>query len=269
VSQLPRWGVTVFGLALLCAALVGLVRTLVGSEASGAPHRTAGPHEHGVQEASDQVAAMPVPALVPPVRRVCAHPYLPIGEGASWTFRVSGGDGRGAVLSTLRVRVIRTIGQEISAEIEARRGDQSDVSTIRCSDDRADEPWQLALVPFGAGVRPFSLLRDLTAGETSTATFERPSFVRHGETAAIEVTRHTVVHGEETVSVPAGTFRAIHLSHEEHVPMPEMLGQPLGGESISRVDDWLAEGVGLVRRAIFDEHGAVTAEQVLVDFVPP
>lgn len=220
-STIALW-VTVAGVALAV-----LVRGVAGSEAPETPSHALVTHEQAVPDTGDEAANPPIVEESRPARPICAHPYLPVGEGASWTYRLSGGDGSGAVLSTLRVSAVRAVASELFAEIEARRGEHRDVSTIRCGDDRADEPWQLALVPFGERVRPFPLLRDLNAAETSTATFERPSFVRHGATDAVEVARRTVVRGEETVTVPAGTFRATHLSH------PRCLGKR-SAESRSR-----------------------------------
>jgi hypothetical protein len=265
VSSLRHVAVAVLALVMLGVGLWAATRTAPTSVRPGRhghPPTSSTPSEEGRAEANelDQPHA---------ARSVCAHPYLPLGEGASWSYRLSGPEGQGAVVSILRVVAVRDAGTQLEARIEARRLSQVDVSTIRCGDNQADEPWQLALVPYSERFRPFPLPRDPGALESSMATFERPSFVRRGETETVRVTRRTATLGEETVTVPGGTFVATHLSHEEATPTPVLPGGAAGGESVSRVDDWLAEGVGLVRRAMLDAEGNVIAEQVLVEFVPP
>jgi hypothetical protein len=147
----------------------------------------------------------------------------------------------------------------------------TDRSVVACSDDLAEEPWSLAVAVLGPRARPHVLPAALPVGRmmASTAVHERASFERPGSLDRVDVRRRSEVREEDTVAVAAGTFRAVRVRHVDEAPPLVVPGLTTPVDATVVKDDWLAEGVGLVRRVVYVGQGtAIAAEQVLLDHVP-
>jgi hypothetical protein len=155
--------------------------------------------------------------------------------------------------------------------VEGRREPHaSDRAVLTCADDLADEAWSLLAAPVGPRARPHALAAALPIGRvlTSTAMHERPSFERPGAQDLVEIQRRSEVRAEETITVPSGTFLALRVRHVDEAPPLRLPGRSAPIDATVVMEDWLAEGVGLVRRVVYAGPEDVAAELVLIDHVP-
>lgn len=229
--------------------------------AERAPADAATPPSRTEDSPTPRSASTPAPQVVD---EPCPHPFVPVGRGSTWRYalRVPGAEEMEAVLtatSALREGDTWTIDYQGTTVRATERYQR------RCTADTADEPWGLAAaIGFRQVEAPWQTrARYLIDFEEDTVIEVQFPTLSAGEPTWRRIPRHRRVHvaGRERVDVPAGSFDALHLTTEEDT-------RP--GAPAAIMEQWLAEGVGLVRMTTrASPTSELAAEQVLVEFTGP
>lgn len=179
----------------------------------------------------------------------CPHPYFPLTEGLQLTYRA----GRSEFQLTIS-GVERPTPASQRGQLEVRYKDRVGKTRAECSADGVKTEFGglegLALQAGGVDARVLSsegpLLPapdQLTAGKSWKNRIEMEvSPPKMGITMQTAIAKESVVVGEETVTVAAGTFKALKLLHKT-VASSGSVGMERAVESFM----WVAPNVGIIK----------------------
>ena len=206
----------------------------------------------------------------------CANRYLPIAQGASWQYRISG------VSSGTFTRVIAALRPDGFDD-----EDTFDAGLTRASSWACRNGDLIALTPSGGtSVATADLQFDFTVESNEGVTL--PADPQPGQTWTQKVVysgqqtvgdltlqSHNVAEtsckaaGVETISVPAGAFEALRVDCETTIQIT-LTGAPASLPALtfeSAEARWFAPGVGLIKSSGTTSMGAT--ETVLLAYNPP
>lgn len=242
---------------------------------------TAAPTATSTPVAAPTAAPTATPTVAPEpttasVTGACANRYLPVAQGASWQYRISG------VSSGTFTRVIAALRPDGFDD-----EDTFDAGLTRASSWACQNGDLIALTPSGGtSVVTADLQFDFTVESNEGVTL--PADPQPGQTWTQKVVysgQQTVgdltlqsrnvaetsckAAGVETVSVPAGAFEALRVDCETTIQI-NLTGAPAGLPALtfeSAEARWFAPGVGLIKSSGTTSMGAT--ETVLLSYNPP
>lgn len=244
-------------LALILAA--GLA--LAGCTPAAAPSGT----DTGSPSASS--GSVPVPAP--------ESSYYPIAEGNTWVYSIDYGSGS-TVTDTEVISAVKPEGDAtrvtFSRTFHYEDGSQADlldtVDYLFHADGSLEVPFQSipsagGVVTIKSGTMVWPTAAEFEAGTARTGTIE--ASVDNGTVTNEKIDFTITGAGNESVTVPAGTYDARRLQQALAISLPDL---GVEGIAIAAVT-WLAKGVGPVRTEVPDVSGGTAAiTQVLVSFTP-
>jgi hypothetical protein len=201
----------------------------------------------------------------------CDHPYFPVREGASWTYRSSG-----AGIETIHTQRISDVTAD-SFKTTTTFDDVVQETGWRCDErglsqlDYASDVEDFHLETLETDGVSFPPAEAWAVGASWENSFEvAGSMVQEGMSLSVSgtVTNVERIIAQETVTVAAGTFEAYRVEVATTMQMSsEVMGMtiPLGLSFAST--SWYAEGVGLVKSETDAGVGTVVTE--LTDYAIP
>lgn len=192
------------------------------------------------------------------VTGLCANEYQPLAQGSSWTYNVTDADGTDTYTTT--VSELRADGFTFTHEFESTIVTQVWACTTEglSALEYGDGP-EASIVGggFSADIETVaatgvSFPKDLAPGVSWEQTYDVQGNISMGGGMEAEATG-TVTHsftaiGEESVTVPAGTFTAIRVEGTNTISfLATVSGVPIPVEIQGPTVIWWVRGVGMVR----------------------
>jgi hypothetical protein len=192
----------------------------------------------------------------------CDHPYFPVRQGWTWTYKQSG-----QVNGTYSLTVTSANDQGFTLRYASKEGsfdlrwrcDASGLVSLDQSPLGQDQGFKLETT----NAKGVTLPSQLRVGLAWTYSYDlKGSLKSQGEAMTItgKSTTSAKVTALEAVRVPAGTFQAFRVESTTKTEMAMDLGglrQPMPSQSFAETV-WYAEGVGMVKSVA----GGVTTELV-------
>jgi hypothetical protein len=209
--------------------------------------------------------APPEATTAPALAGACDHPYFPVRATSRWSYRIQGAVASDFVETHMPTSptgfLVRMAFPDVSVDSEWRCG--PDGLTALQASRLSTAQTQLRFVSTSVTGVTFPPADRWTPGSSWTTAYEvqgDPSAVG-GNLARGKITVTSTVAGEESVSVPAGSYTAMKVTQHTTLDLSVTVRDFSAPMNISfESTSWFARGVGMVKTVGGGELGESTTE---------
>ncbi|MFC2065449.1 hypothetical protein ACFLXB_10185 [Chloroflexota bacterium] len=262
---------------IIILLLASLACSLTGGNTSTDTVEIIAPSQQKTQEKTQEITQTPT---VQVVKSACDNQYFPVKESATWSYDNSGLDSESLTRSILEVTSDGFTDQDVFSDSTTRSGNWEckdgdlisldlNVNNLAAANAVAGGNEIDFEITSMEGVTLPAVVIEGTSWSQNIKLKGQQDFGGQAMSLKLDITNDCISSGDETITVPAGTFTAQRVECTAAVLITvNIFGMEIPTNAASSSTSWYAEGVGMIK-TVSDNGDGTTSSLELASYNIP